>query len=478
MVINKNLMSRNHTAKKRTAADIEYIVIHYVGALGDARANTEYYKSYDISASADFWVGFGGDVWQGNDYYNYYSWHCGGGLQGSGGHTFYQKCKNSNSIGIEMCVRKRSTKTMNATDKDWYFEKATVDATVDLVRQLMVELDIDADHVIRHYDCTGKLCPAPYVHDENAWKTFKARLTADRIWMGWTPYESGTAGYRQTNGDKGRAYGKYQFDYRYYLVPFLQSCVDYSSKYADLKKYIALGAGNGALIYNSGLASLWKSYCDRYPEEFAMLQDRQAYKVYYLEAKRYIKKLYSIDMDRHGPAVKGSLFSMAIRSGQLTGAQKYAGCTDSTSDAEMMQKAYRTYGTQDDYRWTAAKQYGDAVQALKEGSYTEIFTDAVAVPAAATSAPEATSSAPKEAKGDTYMFNVNTVQNGSTGKDAKLMQKLLRGSGYYGANGRELSLDGIIGYNSVYALKNYQSSCGLKADGICGPVTWKNLLGV
>lgn len=475
MVINKNLMSRNHTAKKRTKKDIEYIVIHYVGALGDARANTEYYKDTDLQASADFWVGFNGDVWQGNDYYNFYSWHCGGGLQGSGGHAFYRKCMNRNSIGIEMCVRKKSTKTLNATDRDWYFEKETVNATVDLVRQLMEELEIDADHVIRHYDVTGKICPAPYVHDENAWKQFKDRITADRIWMGWTPYESGAAGYRQTNGDKGRAYGKYQFDYRYYLVPFLQSCVDYSSRYADLKKYIALGAGNGALIYNSGLASLWKSYCDKYPEEFAMLQDRQAYKVYYLEAKRYIKKLYGIDMDHHGPVVKGSLFSMAIRSGQQTGAEKFAGCTDSTSDAEMIQKAYRTYGTKDDYRWTAAKQYGDAVQAMRDGSYTEICTNAVAIP---TTAPATTSSTQTLTKGSVYMFNVDTVQNGSSGSSAKLMQKLLRGCGYRGADGKELSLDGQAGKNTIYALKNYQTAYKLTADGICGNATWKSLLGV
>ena len=89
MNINKNLMSRNHTAKTRSNADIQYIVVHYVGALGDAKANTEYYKSTDVGASADFWVGFAGDIWQGNDYRNYYSWHCGGGLQGSGGASIF-----------------------------------------------------------------------------------------------------------------------------------------------------------------------------------------------------------------------------------------------------------------------------------------------------------------------------------------------------------------------------------------------------
>ena len=175
MNINKNLMSRNHTALKRTKADILYIVMHYVGALGDAKANTDYYKSTDVGASADFWVGHDGAIWQGNDYYNYYSWHCGGGRQGSAGGSFYGKCTNRNSIGIEMCVKKRSAKTMNATDKDWYFEDATVVAAVELVKSLMAELDIDIDHVIRHYDVNGKICPNPFVYDTGkySWADFK-----------------------------------------------------------------------------------------------------------------------------------------------------------------------------------------------------------------------------------------------------------------------------------------------------------------
>ena len=153
MTINKCLTTINHTALRRSANDIEYIVLHYVGALGDAKANAEYYASTYVGASADFFVGFSGDVWQGNDYKAAYSWHCGGGYQSNleGGGAFYQKCTNRNSIGIEMCVRKKSTKTMNATDKDWYFEDATINATAQLVAQLMKELNIGLDHVIRHF---------------------------------------------------------------------------------------------------------------------------------------------------------------------------------------------------------------------------------------------------------------------------------------------------------------------------------------
>ena len=174
--INKSFIHVNHTLLKRNKSDIKYIVIHYVGALGDAKANAEYYGSTYVGASADFFVGHSGDIWQANDYYNYYSWHCGGGLQGTGGHKFFGICTNQNSIGIELCVRKRSTKTMNATDRDWYFEDATVASAALLVRQLMQELDIDIHHVIRHYDVNGKICPNPFVMDESKWAAFKKRI--------------------------------------------------------------------------------------------------------------------------------------------------------------------------------------------------------------------------------------------------------------------------------------------------------------
>ena len=54
----------------------------------------------------------------------------------------------------------------------------TVDHTVELVRWLMDKYGIDVDHVVRHYDVTGKDCPEPWVRDESLWRKFKARLTA------------------------------------------------------------------------------------------------------------------------------------------------------------------------------------------------------------------------------------------------------------------------------------------------------------
>lgn len=80
--------------------------------------------------------------------------------------------------------------------------------------------------------------------------------------------------------------------------------------------------------------------------------------------------------------------------------------------------------------------------------------------------------------GDKYMFSTEIVKNGSSGASAKLLQKLLRGEGYYGANGKALTIDGQAGTNTIHALQSYQRSNGLVADGICGPKTWEKILGV
>ena len=97
------------------------------------------------------------------------AWHCGAVAINIG----MQKCQQYQ--GLEMCVRKRGTQTLGATDRDWYFENKTVQSTIELVRYLMGKYHIPADHVIRHYDVTGKICPNPYVYNEgkSTWDTFK-----------------------------------------------------------------------------------------------------------------------------------------------------------------------------------------------------------------------------------------------------------------------------------------------------------------
>ena len=90
-------------------------------------------------------------------------WHCGGGLQGSGGHTFHRICTNYNSIGIEcgVCYTDTSVREAPADSDQWYFTTEMQESLVWLVSKLMDEYGISADHVIRHYDVTGKFARTP-----------------------------------------------------------------------------------------------------------------------------------------------------------------------------------------------------------------------------------------------------------------------------------------------------------------------------
>jgi N-acetyl-anhydromuramyl-L-alanine amidase AmpD len=167
MKINKLITKVNFTPAE--GRKIQYIVIHYVGALGGAEANCKYYEKVNRGASAHYFVGHSGEIWQ-SVLDEHTAWHCGAKKY------VHKSCRNSNSIGIEMCVRKQDTSTMYASDKDWYFEAATVAATIDLVRELMAKYDIPVENVLRHHDVTSKVCPAPYVHNENDWRAFKNAL--------------------------------------------------------------------------------------------------------------------------------------------------------------------------------------------------------------------------------------------------------------------------------------------------------------
>ena len=177
MEINKLLTPYNFSAG--TIERIKYIVIHYVGATGGAEANCRYYAEKDRGASAHYFVGHAGEIWQSVEDHNI-AWHCGGKkYANTTGGAYHGICTNANSIGIEMCVRKGSKGV-------WYFEDATVKAAIELTKELMNKYNIPADHVIRHYDVTGKNCPEPYVRDESAWQQFKAAIVrTEQQELGW-----------------------------------------------------------------------------------------------------------------------------------------------------------------------------------------------------------------------------------------------------------------------------------------------------
>lgn len=133
---------------------------------------------------------------------------------------------NCNSIGIEMCVKKKSTRTMDATDKDWYFTDETVEAAAKLTAQLIQELDVPIEHVIRHYDVTGKICPNPFVYNTGkvSWEQFKQKIvdyantsstttTYYRVRKTWADAKSQIGAYTSlTNAKKNCPLGYSVFD--------------------------------------------------------------------------------------------------------------------------------------------------------------------------------------------------------------------------------------------------------------------------
>lgn len=108
MEIKTRLCNCANYGGKRTSK-IEYIVIHYTANLGDtAKNNADYFARESVKASANYFVDES-EVWQSVPD-DRVAWHCGGGLQGSGGHTYYGKCKNANSLGVEICMQDKQGK--------------------------------------------------------------------------------------------------------------------------------------------------------------------------------------------------------------------------------------------------------------------------------------------------------------------------------------------------------------------------------
>lgn len=168
MVINQLLTPYNYNSGNTSR--IKYIVIHYVGALGGAKANCQWYAGGYRGASAHYYVGFDGEYWQSVRDQDI-AWAVGAS------NYVHPNCRNSNSLSIEMCVRNNGSQS--ASSKSWYFEDATVKATIELTKYLMKKYNVPASNVIRHYDVTGKICPNPYVynHTKYTWSAFKSALT-------------------------------------------------------------------------------------------------------------------------------------------------------------------------------------------------------------------------------------------------------------------------------------------------------------
>jgi N-acetylmuramoyl-L-alanine amidase len=141
----------NYTPGRETA--IIKLVLHYTAGDGDtAEGNANYFAGANRNASVHYFVDEDSVVQTVLD--TDIAWHAGDWET--------NKC----SIGIEMCSRKDKSGVYYIPDK-------TINNAQYLVKQLMKKYGIPLNNVIRHYDVTGKKCPAPMV-DEAKWEAFKA----------------------------------------------------------------------------------------------------------------------------------------------------------------------------------------------------------------------------------------------------------------------------------------------------------------
>lgn len=148
----KMITNINKTVSNRT--NIDYITIHYVGAVSTSKNNANYFMNIYRGASAHYFVDENDIVQVVED--KDISWHCG-----TNG-TYYNNCRNSNSIGIELCCKNNG---------NWYFEEQTLNNALKLIKELLIKYPNAV--LCRHYDVTKKICPEPFVRNESLWNDFK-----------------------------------------------------------------------------------------------------------------------------------------------------------------------------------------------------------------------------------------------------------------------------------------------------------------
>lgn len=147
-----------------TINKIEYIVIHFVGASGQALANANYFYNVLRNASAQIFI-------DPNVTYevvpeNRVAWHVGDGL-GKYGIT------NQNSIGIEGCQDTSTGKNV----WEWQFHPNTYEQMLLQTSAWMDKYNVPIERVVRHYDASRKSCPGNWMANDWArWKQFKKDL--------------------------------------------------------------------------------------------------------------------------------------------------------------------------------------------------------------------------------------------------------------------------------------------------------------
>ena len=164
--INSILPSHSGNFDKFSSRVISYVVMHYTGNTKDtAKANANYFNTGNRGASAHFFVD-DTSIFQSVRLRDK-AWHCG---TGSNSGYFHSSCRNTNSVGIEMC-----------TSGNFKISNKTQENAAYLCAYLCKKIGITANevdkYVLRHYDVTHKKCPAQMSGSNNKeWTEFKSKV--------------------------------------------------------------------------------------------------------------------------------------------------------------------------------------------------------------------------------------------------------------------------------------------------------------
>lgn len=157
----------------RSLNNIKYIVIHYTGGTNDTAENEgNYFKNGNTrSAGAHFFVDQKGIIVQSIDM-SLIAWAVGGSKYSdcskTGGGKLYGICTNSNSVSIELCA---------------IANKAPSDDMIKSTKALIAYIQKNcpnAKTIVRHFDVTGKQCPATMT-STTAWNSFLKKLDAAQV---------------------------------------------------------------------------------------------------------------------------------------------------------------------------------------------------------------------------------------------------------------------------------------------------------
>lgn len=133
--------------------EVNNIFVHYTANPGTSAAqNRSYFESLkdtgERSASAHFIINYDGEILQCIPLDEI---------------AYAVRTRNEDSLSIECCY----------WNENGEFTGETYDSLLVLLKWLTEAYDLDADDILRHYDCGGKECPLYYVDHPDEWDRLK-----------------------------------------------------------------------------------------------------------------------------------------------------------------------------------------------------------------------------------------------------------------------------------------------------------------